>query len=79
MARFCTTCPGLDTASPNANSPHEAGCLAWRFTCGHTGRNAHQFFTRARRRATDWLCSWHTRDWLTSSTAPISRRFSSCS
>ncbi len=31
---------------------------------------------RARRRATAWLCSWHTRDSLTSSTAPISRRFS---
>ena len=32
-----------------------------------------------RRRATAWLCSWHTRDSVTPSTAAISFRFMSCS
>lgn len=33
----------------------------------------------ARKRLIAWLCNWQTRDWLTSSTAPISRRLSSSS
>ena len=32
-----------------------------------------------RKRAIDWLCSWHTRDSVTFSTAAISFRFMSCS
>ena len=32
-----------------------------------------------RRRAMLWLCSWHTRDSVTLSTAAISFRFMSCS
>lgn len=42
-------------------------------------RGAHQARSRERRRATDWLCSWHTRDSVTPSTAAISFRFMSCS
>ncbi len=36
-------------------------------------------FKWLRRRTMAWLCNWHTRDSLTPSTAPISRRFSSSS
>ncbi len=49
-------------------APHGAD-LRWRY----------QSFSLPRRRATAWLCSWQTRDSLTSITAAISRKFMSCS
>ena len=38
-----------------------------------------QLFRKLRKRATAWLCNWHTRDSLTPITAPISFRFNSSS
>jgi hypothetical protein len=40
---------------------------------------AHHSRSFTRSRAIDWLCSWHTRDSVTPSTAAISLRFMSCS
>ncbi len=51
----------------------KAGC---RTTCN---RSAQWLRIFTRRRAIDWLCSWHTRDSVTPSTAAISFRFMSCS
>ena len=42
-------------------------------------QGAHQARSLARSRAMLWLCSWHTRDSVTLSTAAISLRFMSCS
>jgi hypothetical protein len=45
----------------------------------HRWGPAHHSRSLPRRRALDWLCSWHTRDSVTPSTAAISFRFMSCS
>ena len=53
--------------------------LLWPFAFGapFSASQCARIFVRSR--AIDWLCSWHTRDSVTPSTAAISFRFMSCS
>lgn len=58
--------------------PARRRACRWRsMTC--RGGRGYQLLSLARRRATAWLCNWHTRDSVTPSTAPISFKFMSCS
>jgi hypothetical protein len=65
------THPGFFAHLHPTHTPKRAGRLPPQFSVP-----AHDISrSRVRKRATAWLCSWHTRDSLTSITAPISRRF----
>lgn len=69
------TAPQVDTGGLYKQRPVAVG--DWPFLMGQAGAQCVRIL--ARKRAIDWLCSWHTRDSVTPSTAAISLRFISCS